>query len=96
MVKVVVVNHVKAECVDDYLAVTKELVEKTNAFDSGCIKYELCKDVNNPLRFIMLEEWESQSSLDAHMKAKHCAELIPKLSNFRSPPPEMMLLEKMF
>ena len=96
MIKVVVLSYVKAECVDDFLAVTKELVEKTNALDHGCIKYESCKDVNDPLRFVTLEEWESQSALDAHLKAKHCEDLIPKLHGFASKPSDLILLEKMF
>ena len=96
MVKMVVINNIKAECVNDYLAVSKELVEKTNSLDSGCIKYELCKDVNDPLRFVTLEEWESQSSLEGHMKAEHCEQLIPKLRGFAAKPTEMIQLEKMF
>jgi len=96
MVKLAVLNYVKAENVDEYLATNKELVEKTNALDSGCIKYELCRDVNDPLRFVTLEEWESQDALDGHIKAKHCEELIPKLRSFSSKPTEMIMLEKMF
>ena len=96
MVKMVVINYIKAECVEDYLTIAKELVEKTNALDSGCIKYELCKDANDPLRFVTLEEWESQAALDAHIKAKHCEELIPKLRTFSAKPTEMIQLEKMF
>ena len=96
MVKVTAVNHVKAECVEEFLEVTRELVEKTNALDAGCIKYELCRDVKNPLRFVMLEEWENQKSLDEHMKAEHFVGLVPKLGEFASKPSELTLLEKVF
>ena len=96
MVKVTAVNFVKAECIDDFLAATKELVEKTNALDAGCIRYELCKDVNDPLRFTMLEEWESQGALDEHMKAKHFTEVVPKLGAYTSKPSELAILEKVF
>ena len=96
MIKVTAVNYVKAECVGDFLAIAKELVEKTNALDSGCIKYELCKDVNDPLRFVMLEEWEDQNSLDVHMKAKHFLDLVPKFGDLTSKPSELTLLEKIY
>ena len=96
MVKVTAVNYVKAECIDDFLETAKELVEKTNELDKGCIKYELCKDVNDPLRFVMLEEWENQESLDEHMKAKHFVDLVPKLGACASKPSELTMLEKVF
>ena len=96
MIKVIAVNHLKQERVEDFLAITKELVEKTNALDKGCIKYELCKDANDPLRFIMLEEWEDKASLDEHMKAKHFVELIPKLGAMSAKPSELAMLEKIY
>ena len=96
MVKVTAVNYLKAECVEDFLKVTKELVEKTNALDAGCIKYELCRDVKDPLRFVMLEEWEDQKSLDEHMKAEHFTGLVPKLGAFAAKPSELTLLEKVY
>ena len=96
MIKVTANNNVKAECVEQYLTITKELVEKTNALDKGCIKYELCKDVKDPLHFVMLEEWESQADLDAHMKSEHFTTLIPKMDGLTSGPPALTLLEKVY
>lgn len=94
MIKVVANEYIKAECVDDFIRMTKDLVEKTNAFDPGCIKYELCRDMNDPSHFIMLEEWEDQKSLDAHMKAEHFVNNVPKFSAFAIKPAEIALLEK--
>jgi len=96
MVKVTAVNYLKEECVEEFLAISKELVEKTNALDSGCVRYELCRDVNDPLRFIMLEEWEDQTSLDSHMKAKHFVDLVPKFGDLTAQPTELTMLEKVF
>jgi len=96
MIKVVAVNFLKEECVDEFLAISKGLVEKTNALDKGCIKYELCRAANDPLKFAMLEEWEDQESLDAHMKAQHFVENVPKFGNLTSKPSELMLLEKVY
>jgi quinol monooxygenase YgiN len=78
MIKVVANNYIKPECVDEFLRLTKEIVEKTNANDKGCIKYELCKDINEAGHYVMLEEWESQADLDAHMKAPHFTSIIPQ------------------
>ena len=96
MIKVTAVNYVKAECVENFLTIAKELVEKTNSLDKGCIQYELCKDVNDPLRFIMIETWESQNALDEHMKAKHFTDLVPKFSDLTAKPSDLTLMEKLF
>ena len=96
MVKVVANNYVKSERLDEYLSIAKELVEKTNALDSGCIKYELCRDVNDPLHYVMLEEWENQESLNEHTKASHFLDLIPKLGDCTAKQGELSLLEKVF
>jgi len=79
MVKVVANNFVKADGVDEFIRLAKIIVEKTNALDKGCIKYALCRDLQDPLHFAMLEEWESMADLDAHMKAAHFTEIIPQL-----------------
>ena len=96
MLKVIAPNYIKEESLADFLAVTKELVEKTNALDAGCIKYELCKSLSDPLCYIMVEEWADKESLDKHMKAQHFVDLVPKLHDFSAKPGDIILLEKVF
>ncbi|MCL2045338.1 MAG: antibiotic biosynthesis monooxygenase [Oscillospiraceae bacterium] len=96
MIKVSAVCYVKEGSVDDFLAVAKELVEKTNTLDKGCIKYELCKDTSDPLHYVVLEEWESQSLLDEHMEAQHFIDLVPKLAELCSKDLELTVMEKVF
>lgn len=95
-VKVVASTHIKEECLEEYLPLMKEIVEKTNALDKGCIRYELCRDTQNPLRFTMIEEWESQADLDAHMESAHFKEIIPKTGPFAAAPPDIAIYEKVF
>ena len=96
MIKVIAQNYIKEDCVEVFLSLSKDLVEKTNSLDSGCIKYELCRDANDPLHFIMLEEWTDQKSLDAHMKASHFVETVPKFGDLTAKPSVLTLLEKVF
>jgi quinol monooxygenase YgiN len=96
MVKVTAVCYVKEECLEEFLTIAKELVEKTNTLDKGCIEYYLYKDVNDSLHYIMLEEWESRSALDEHMEAQHFLDLVPKLGELTSKPIELTILEKAF
>ena len=96
MVKVAASMSIKAESINEYLEIVKELVEKTNALDKGCIKYELCRDKADPTHFMMMEEWEDQESLDNHMKAAHFTSLIPKVGALSDKPTAITALEKVF
>ncbi|EKE40733.1 hypothetical protein ENUP19_0324G0008 [Entamoeba nuttalli] len=44
--------------------------------DPGCISYSFVNEVTNTTHYIMIEEWESQEKLDAHMKTTHFAQFI--------------------
>jgi len=96
MVKVAANMYVKQESVDEFLKTAKELVEKTNKLDDGCNKYELCRDKEDALHFMMLEEWKDQQSLDNHMKSEHFTTLLPIMDGFRSQPSVLTILDKVF
>ena len=96
MIKVTARIYLKEGCLDEYLAIAKELVEKTNLHDKGCIRYELCRDVNNPLNLVMLEDWEDEASIQAHMQAPHFTELIGKLDALSAKPTDVSILAKIF
>ena len=96
MIKVVANDYVKAECVDEFLRLIKEIVEKTTTLDKGCIKYEMHRDINDPLHFAMIEEWEDQASLDAHMKSPHFLEIIPQVHKLAAKEGGISLFEKVY
>jgi len=96
MIKVVAKQFVKADKLEEFLPIAKVLVEETTKNDDGCIKYEMYQDLSDPLVITVIEEWETQESLDKHMKAKHFQDAIPKISGFCDKPPEMALYKKLF
>jgi quinol monooxygenase YgiN len=51
------------------------LVQPSRA-EAGCISYELFKSTVDATTFIMVELWQSQSDLDAHMKTPHIAQAL--------------------
>ena len=95
MINVAASSHIKPESVEEYLLITKELVEKTNQED-GCIKYQLCQNLNDPNHFIMVEEWRDQDALDAHMKTEHFVELVPKMNVLHSEPVGLTIMKRVF
>jgi quinol monooxygenase YgiN len=85
MLKVVAINYIKAEKLEAFIQLGKELVQKTRQLDKGCIHYELLQDVKNPQQLTMLEEWEDQESLDKHMQTKHFKETMTLTDYFEKP-----------
>ena len=66
-VRVVATFAVKPEKVDDVGRLALETLVRPSRKDRGCLRYDLCQDVSDPARFAMLEEWESDEALEAHL-----------------------------
>ena len=48
------------------------LIEPTRE-EPGCIDYELLENLEDPREFTFIEEWESESALEAHFATDHIA-----------------------
>ncbi|MBS7526144.1 antibiotic biosynthesis monooxygenase [Fusibacter paucivorans] len=82
MIRVIAKQYVDERKMDAYLAVVKELIEKTRAMDKGCISYTLCQDIKKANIMTFIEEWESMEALNNHMQTEHFKTLGAKLSDF--------------
>ncbi|MDE6793707.1 MAG: antibiotic biosynthesis monooxygenase [Muribaculaceae bacterium] len=65
-----------------------ELVE-FSLRDKGCIGYDLYKSQTNDDRMMIVETWESEEALKAHMESEHFRRLVPELQKYST-----MTLEK--
>lgn len=57
-----------------------ELVE-FSLKDKGCIGYDLYASTTEDDRFLILETWESEADLKAHMETEHFKRLVPRLQD---------------
>mmetsp|Transcript_39993 Transcript_39993/g.35319 ORF Transcript_39993/g.35319 Transcript_39993/m.35319 type:complete len:286 (-) Transcript_39993:126-983(-) len=62
------------ENVDAFLLIIEPVIAKTNK-EQGCIEYNIHQDKKNELNYLLVEQWECQSDLDAHLKAPHITPL---------------------
>ncbi|MDE6335708.1 MAG: antibiotic biosynthesis monooxygenase [Muribaculaceae bacterium] len=65
-----------------------ELVE-FSLRDKGCIGYDLYESQTNDDRMMIVETWESEEDLKAHMESEHFRRLVPELQKYST-----MTLEK--
>jgi quinol monooxygenase YgiN len=57
---------VKADRRDEAIQAMIDVAQATQQ-EAGCIRYNFYADLENPTRFIVYEEWESQAHLDTHL-----------------------------
>lgn len=55
-------------------ALTKAAVASRT--EAGCLSYAFTRDVEDPDRYVSVETWQDQASLDAHFGTPHIAELL--------------------
>ncbi|MGB8651864.1 MAG: putative quinol monooxygenase [Mycobacteriales bacterium] len=55
--------------------------------DAGCVSYAFHRDLEDPDRYVSVEVWQDQASLDAHFQAPHLAELFAVMGDLLAGPP---------
>ncbi len=93
-----VIAHLIAlpEKVEELKSLLLSIIEPTRQ-ESGCIKYELLQNNNDPTDFTFVEEWESNDLLDAHLDdlldahlaSAHIQEGLRKLEGIAAAPPDI-------
>ena len=51
------------------------MAKATWEVDKGCVQYEVFRSEKAPERFLLLEEWADEESLEAHKNTPHMLEL---------------------
>lgn len=60
----------KAECKETILNALYEVSDAT-CTEEGNISYIVHVDVKNPLKFVIIEEWQSQAAINFHNQTSH-------------------------
>lgn len=68
--KIVAIMTVKPEAVNDILPIFQAVVQGSQE-EEDCISYNLHQDISDSTKFVMLEEWKSQSAIDFHNNTDH-------------------------
>lgn len=82
MLKIVAKSLIKENELEKAIILYKELVNETLKED-GCISYELLQNINNKNMLVIVEEWENDTSFEAHKISEHFTRIVPQISNIR-------------
>ena len=85
MIHVVARMELNENCQDKIIAIMRDLVPVVRAED-GCISYTPCIDINPGTRagfLTIVEAWESEAHLKAHLDSKHMADYREAVKDLR-------------
>ncbi|MDP9394176.1 MAG: antibiotic biosynthesis monooxygenase [Actinomycetota bacterium] len=63
---------------DELRQALEALVEPTSR-EKGYINYDLHQSIEDPDRFLLYENWESEADLDAHLAAPHLTQFAARI-----------------
>jgi quinol monooxygenase YgiN len=61
--------------------------------EPGCLLHSIHRDVENDLRVVFIEQWESAEALKAHFGVPASGEFVSEASTLAQRPPEMSIFE---
>ena len=61
--------------------------------ETGCIAYDLHRDLTDPNSFLMYEIWASEAALTAHFKESHLREFLQTTADFLVEPIKLRRLQ---
>lgn len=68
--KIIAIMKVKPENIEALKPIFQTIVTASQE-EEGCIAYNLCQDINDSTKFVMVEEWKSQAAIDFHNNTDH-------------------------
>ncbi|MBW1606193.1 putative quinol monooxygenase [Lactobacillus sp. Sy-1] len=76
---------------DEYLSFIDDLVTKS-LHDKGNLAYGHYQDVNNENQYLILEHWDGQASLDAHLATPHLNNFKDHIGDYVTEKPELLFM----
>ncbi len=62
--------HVKAECIDDFIAATR-LNHEGSVAEAGNRRFDVIQDAGDPARFVLYEAYAGAADVAAHKETPH-------------------------
>ncbi|MDU1889441.1 MAG: putative quinol monooxygenase [Dysgonomonas sp.] len=78
--KIVAAIAVKASYQEELEKVFRSLVDETRK-EAGNVSYDLHQDLQNPLKYTILEVWKSQDAIDSHNESAHFKAFVAAIEN---------------
>ena len=68
MITILFYMTVKPERDNEWRTLLPQLTQSTRAEDDGCLSYVYHRQTDNPLEYLLYEQWEDEDALTRHMR----------------------------
>lgn len=85
MIKIVARQVIRKDCMEQYRALTKELVEKSCA-EAGNVTYTSNQSLSDERVHCFIEIWKDQEAIDIHNASEHFQRIVPQLAELFDEP----------
>jgi quinol monooxygenase YgiN len=79
--------QVPAEHRERFLEIATEMCSASRG-DDGCIGYRVYEDLEQPSRYVFIEEWRDDEALQAHFRRPHTTKFMGVLVGLLGEPPD--------
>lgn len=80
MITIVAKQIIRKDCIEQYHALAKELVEKSRA-EEGCISYTSNQSIQDERIHCFIEVWKDQEAIDIHNATEHFTRIVPQFGS---------------
>lgn len=77
MITIIAKQIIRKDCIEQYHALAKELVEKSRA-EEGCISYTSNQSIQDERIHCFIEVWKDQEAIDIHNATEHFTRIVPQ------------------
>ncbi len=74
MICMLIEVHVKKSALDEFLKIIKHDAEHSETDEPGCLRFDVLRDDEDPLKFYFYEVYRDEEARQAHRKTPHFAE----------------------
>jgi quinol monooxygenase YgiN len=78
------------DTISELIAASLEHVRRSR-LEPGCISHSVHRDVENPLRLVFFEQWESPAAVKTHFAVPASGEFVRKAAALSDSPPSLEL-----
>jgi quinol monooxygenase YgiN len=86
MVIVIARFRPRPDSLDEFIWLLEDVQEASRG-EAGCVNYDFFRSISDPMSFVAVEEWDSQESLEVHLRTEHVARLIAAIPEHAAEPP---------
>ena len=79
MIKIVSRRIIRADCIEAFQALARELVRESRK-ESGCLGYTLNQSLEDPRAHAFIECWTDRAAIDAHGASAHFRRIVPQFA----------------